>query len=459
MKLFLFLFLSLSTISSVVVVISAWAPVRQRQKVVLSSIRTIKSNTDHRNPSQPSLLQLYQSSSADDTTTSSSPPDIPDYTGKTIYQRTFYRLSKSSQVAVPSVIMLEERLRFRPDPNNKEYVLPFGPRTFILREGTDQDALTDALFTIDLTVQRTKRAQRTSKYGHGDRHHPVSGLQSTMDPRRYFGTLLQWNSRGFGNCRLVGMHRGKVATMSKEELTRHKQQLTQTESQQDIVDGVMTVPKHESSLFPRRMHRLTLSDESPEALQGAFELIKKHSTANQVSIKPLQWSVPRRISNNRRYDHEYRTIVGSDLELSFPTAKELARTVANMLLPSNEFAVANIKEGANTAPSLEPWVWTPNHHLHPTKNAYVKMQRLQFVFQPMEEGTPERELEQLDSLELQEETSRDYQSLTAVHHPDYAGDGSGEYFFPLETGAYEGGLSNTYYDSNSMEPEEGGYSL
>jgi hypothetical protein len=40
--------------------------------------------------------------------------------------------------------------------------------------------------------------------------------------------------------------------------------------------------------------------------------------------------------------------------------------------------------------------------------------------------------------------------LTAVHHPDYAGEGSGEYFFPLETGAYEGGLSSTY-----MEPEEG----
>ncbi|KAG7357462.1 hypothetical protein IV203_002150 [Nitzschia inconspicua] len=502
MKLFLFLFLSLSTISSVVVVISAWAPVRQRQKVVLSSIRTIKSNTDHRNPSQPSLLQLYQSSSADDTTTSSSPPDIPDYTGKTIYQRTFYRLSKSSQVAVPSVIMLEERLRFRPDPNNKEYVLPFGPRTFILREGTDQDALTDALFTIDLLPSNGQNAHNGPRSMDTE---IATILYLASNPQWIQGDILELSCSGTagasGIVGLLGCIAAKFATMSKEELTRHKQQLTQTESQQDIVDGVMTVPKHESSLFPRRMHRLTLSDESPEALQGAFELIKKHSTANQVSIKPLQWSVPRRISNNRRYDHEYRTIVGSDLELSFPTAKELARTVANMLLPSNEFAVANIKEGANTAPSfgalgmdpepsptsyqerydeeVDPSIPPTFIHLCPdyrdeatylrqflekgfrmsVRTAYVKMQRLQFVFQPMEEGTPERELEQLDSLELQEETSRDYQSLTAVHHPDYAGDGSGEYFFPLETGAYEGGLSNTYYDSNSMEPEEGGYSL
>jgi len=54
----------------------------------------------------------------------------------------------------------------------------------------------------------------------------------------------------------------------------------------------------------------------------------------------------------------------------------------------------------------------------------------------------------LDSLEVQEDSDKDYQSLVAIHHPDYAGDGSGEYFFPLETGAYEGGGL-----SASLEPD------
>ena len=62
---------------------------------------------------------------------------------------------------------------------------------------------------------------------------------------------------------------------------------------------------------------------------------------------------------------------------------------------------------------------------------------------------PESDLDELEQIEVQEDSSRDYQSLTATHHPDYAGDGSGEYFFPLETGAYEGGLS-------SLERDDGG---
>ena len=80
---------------------------------------------------------------------------------------------------------------------------------------------------------------------------------------------------------------------------------------------------------------------------------------------------------------------------------------------------------------------------------YVNMERLQFYFQALPQDAPESDLDDLEQLEVQEDSSKDYQSLTAIHHPDYAGDGSGEYFFPLETGAYEGGLS-------SLEPEEGG---
>ena len=85
---------------------------------------------------------------------------------------------------------------------------------------------------------------------------------------------------------------------------------------------------------------------------------------------------------------------------------------------------------------------------------YLKLQKLRFVYQMVpdddeSEVDPEAQVEDLD-LELQDESSSVYESLTAVHNPDYAGAGSGEYFFPMETGEYEGGSRSTY-----LEPEEG----
>ena len=46
---------------------------------------------------------------------------------------------------------------------------------------------------------------------------------------------------------------------------------------------------------------------------------------------------------------------------------------------------------------------------------------------------------QLDPLvlEVQDWNTLEYRILTAQHHPDYLGGGTGEYFFPLETGAWE----------------------
>ena len=62
---------------------------------------------------------------------------VEDFTGKTIFQRTFYRLSPDSQVQLPNAMMIEERLRFIPDMENPGYILPVGPRTLILREGSE----------------------------------------------------------------------------------------------------------------------------------------------------------------------------------------------------------------------------------------------------------------------------------------------------------------------------------
>lgn len=420
-----------------------------------------------------------------------------DYTGKTIYQRTFYRLSPDSQVQLPNAMMIEERLRFVPDTEKPGYILPVGPRTLILREGSEEDDITDELFRMDLLTPSKSGNPEGSHNGPRSVDNEIASvLYLASNPNWIQGDVLELSCAGTagasGVVGLLSCVASRLALMSADELEVYKQKRAEAMVQEDPLN-----PNRKTnfdSVFPLRMHHLTLSDESPETLQGISELIHRHFASYSgnppVSVQQLEWSYPRG-PGRRRYGREYRTILGSDLDLTFPTAKELSKTVANLLLPSNEFAVSNIKEGAATSPSFGAFGMgteaspTPNQentdravdpnipasfvHLCPdyrdetrylrqflekgfrmtVRTNYVNMERLQFYFQSLPQDAPESDLDELEQLEVQEDSAKDYQSLTAIHHPDYAGEGSGEYFFPLETGAYEGGLS-------SLRPEEGG---
>ena len=337
----------------------------------------------------------------------------------------------------------------------------------------------------------------------------ASILYLASNPRWIQGDVLELSCAGTaGASGVVGILScvaARLATMAPGELGAYKKRRAESEansSNNSNNNEGLEIGKAKEDLaavFPEKVHHLTLSDESQESLRSVSELIHRHcssfASSTPVSVKHIEWSYPR--AGRRRYDQEYRTILGSDLDLTFPTARELSKTVANTLLPSNEFAVANIKqkgaaaqtaaapsfgglgmvddepEGASAAPSpsnrdVDPDVPATFVHLCPdyrdetrylrqflekghrmtVRTNYVNMERLQFYFQTLPQESPESDLEELDQLEVQEDSSKDYQSLTAIHHPDYAGEGSGEYFFPLETGAYEGGLS-------SLEPEDG----
>ena len=404
--------------------------------------------------------------SALQSTEKSEESEVPDYTGKTIYQRTFYRLSPGSTVSKPNALILEERLRFQPDPNNPGYILPKGPRTLILRKGTHEDRITDELYRIQL--------------GHTDHNGPgtmdtaiATMLFLASNPELVQGDVLELACEE-GAAALVGCIGAKFAMDPAPK------------AQEDL--EIMTVPKHKD-VFPKRMHHLTISDEGEDGIRAAYDIVKGF-LSGEVSLKDVCWS---RRTPGRRYDHYYRLVLGSDIDFTYPSARELARTVANYLLPSNEFAVATVKGAAGSsagsfgalgmdmaAPSshppsdperaIDPKIPATFVHVCPdtrentmylrqflekgfrmtVNTGYLKMERLQFVFQALPEDAPESDIEDLD-LELKDERYRSYQSLTAMHHPDYAGEGSGEYFFPLETGEYEGGSRTTY-----LEPEEGG---
>lgn len=395
-------------------------------------------------------------------------PSLPDLAGKTIYQRSFYRLSAGSQVSKPNAIVLEERLRFQSDPERPGYILPVGPRSYIFRKGTSEDKITPPLYRFDVG------SDTTPHNGPGTMDTDIATmLWLASNPELIQGDVLQIGCES-GAAGVLGCMAAKLVLGEKKE------------GQSSSLD-ILTVPKHEN-VFPEKMHHLTLSDEGEDSLKVAYEIAQKLSSG-EVTLKDLRWST--RLPSGRRYDRYYRTIVGSDIDFNYPNSKELARTVANSLLPSNELAIASTKDGASSSsfgglgmdmgdssPSATPDSKSLDTSIPPTfvhvapetrenlrylkqflekgfrmtvDSGYINMERLNFVFQTLEEGSAESELEDLDTLELKDDTIRSYQFIRAIHHPDYTGDGTGEYFFPLETGEYESGSRSTW-----LEPEEGG---
>lgn len=73
---------------------------------------------------------------------------------------------------------------------------------------------------------------------------------------------------------------------------------------------------------------------------------------------------------------------------------------------------------------------------------YLLIEKLTFDFQMLPSGEPESTLDKIP-LELKETTEMSYISLTAEHSVDYGGEGTGEYFFPMETGQYDDGSARS----------------
>ena len=402
--------------------------------------------------------------------------ELPDFNEKKIYQRTFYRLSPGSQVSKPHVLLLEERLRYQADPKRPDYILPTGPRTFIFRRGTSEDEITGELYRFDFG---------TTHNGPGTMDDDIATiLYMAAEAKVVQGDVLQLACKSGA----VGVMGCMAARLALGQLGPKATPAADGAAAGDL----FTMQKHEN-VFPERMHHLTLSDEGEDSLRGAYEIVKNFSNG-QISLKDVRWRI--RNPPGRRYDHYYRTIIGSDMDFEYPDSKNLARAVANYLLPSNELAVMSTRDGASTSSfgglgmDMESPTPSPNNknndgedtmvdpsvpptfiHVAPdvrenlrylrqylekgfrmtVDTGFMKLERLNFVYQTLDEEAEEAELEDLDTLELRDDTSRGYQFVKAIHHYDYAGEGSGEYFFPLETGEYEGGSRSTW-----LEPEEGG---
>ena len=210
-------------------------------------------------------------------------------------------------------------------------------------------------------------------------------------------------------------------------------------------------------LFPKDLDMLVLSDDDTERLNTAFHNVKRSGApASRIDLQVIDWRVrsvrPRGAAVTPL--KEYRTIVASDVAFTYPEAKGLARAVANRLLP-NTYATPPLPTFVHVCPDDRDDVSYLRRILEQgyrmaVQTHYLKVEKLLFQLQKLPVGEPEEKLDDLE-LELRDFKEVNFQSLTAQHHPDYAGEGSGELFFPIETGEYEVTGGSTF-----LEKEVGG---
>lgn len=364
--------------------------------------------------------------------------------GKDIYQRVFYRFSPGSDVAVHNAVIVEERCRFGADPDRTGYILPMGPRTLILRDGQVEDGeIGDDFFTINVSA------------GSGDGTHNGGGNDLEVQAAIACAMYLASNPDLCRGRMLELSCNSGLASLLGCIGAGYTQGVRVKDS--DLQDDILTMGTNKKSLLPADLDVLVMTDVDEDRLTNSYHNLKVSGVSgSKVSMEVLDWRA--RVARPRGSAvpvHEYRTIVGSDLVFSYPETKELARAVAHRLEPTEPFLYAPgplprfvhvCPDDRSDLPYLRRIL--EKGYRMATSTHYLKLEKLIFHFQTLPAGEPETALDDLE-LEMQAFKEIKYESLIAQHHPDYAGQGSGELFFPMETGEYETTGGSTFLEKES----------
>jgi len=388
--------------------------------------------------------RLFESKSEE----SSNEASIPDIAGKNIFGRVFYRLSDYSEVDICNNLLVEERVRFKPDEAKGEGCLkPAGRRTLILRDGkVEEGDIGDELFVIDV---RESMAEDATHSGAGRDREMESTIAMILflaaNPKYIEGTVLEVGCKT-GLAGLLGaIGAGALKANNKKEKT----------AEADTSDDILTIPK--GTPLTNELKSITLSDEEPEYLNLALANARLSNVpSSQLNVEELSW---RKRSLSRAVPKIYHTIIAADLGYNYLEAKELAHTVAHRL---EAYSTWEALRGESKSPPaflhVCPDAREDASYLHKfltkgyrmnVRTGYVKLEKLIFNYQMLPESEPEEKLDDLE-LEVQEFKETIYQSMIAEHDPLYA-DGAGEIFFPMETGEYDAASSRTF-----LEPESDG---
>lgn len=376
---------------------------------------------------------------------------------KRLFQRIFYRFSPGSEVDQHNAIVVEERVRFINDPDKGgDYILPVGPRTLILRDGSVEDGeIGDDFFSLNVHDREAVHS------GAGNDIQIESAIATAMyvasNPDLVTGKVLEVAcSQGVA---------GLLGSIGAAYVLNKKKEKGGGDAAKSDADEILTVPKEKNPLLPEDLKELTLTDTDEENLNMAVQNVKESgATAAQVVIAPLDWSSRSPAGTRKRQQVEYDTILGADVAFSYPEAKELARTVANALGPANDAVgksaprfVHVCPDEREDAPYLQRFL-SKGYRMN-TRTGYLMVEKLTFGFQTLlssaygsllaDETAALDELDGEEGLDVKQFKELSYQSLTATHDTAYVGGGSGELFFPMETGEYDASSGSTYLERDS----------
>jgi hypothetical protein len=397
--------------------------------------------------------RLFSSSSEQSENSSSS--SVPDIKGKDIYQRVFYRLSPFSEVEKYSAVVVEERVRFKPDEAKGEgYLKPVGPRTLILRDGNVEEGdIGNEFFEINVKESPSEDAT----HGGAGRDPEMEATIATIlylsaNPKFMEGEVLELGC-GLGLAGLLGGIGSRALQTKKKGEEDESEDAT---PERDVYDDILTIPK--ATKMSDELKSLVLSNDDQQSLMLTVTNLKRSRVpTNLVFVEEMPWRT-RALWSHNQSPKTFHTILASDLKYNFPEAKELARIVARKLEAYSSWeAVRGDSKSPPTFVHVCPdsqdvtflQRFLAKGYSMDVKSAYVKLEKLIFKFQMLPESEAEQKLDELE-LEVQELKEPIYQALTAVHSPLYA-EGTGDYFFPMENGEYDQVGAQTY-----LEPEPDG---
>eukprot|EP00521_Asterionellopsis_glacialis_P014135 CAMPEP_0195297368 /NCGR_PEP_ID=MMETSP0707-20130614/21363_1 /TAXON_ID=33640 /ORGANISM="Asterionellopsis glacialis, Strain CCMP134" /LENGTH=425 /DNA_ID=CAMNT_0040359159 /DNA_START=56 /DNA_END=1333 /DNA_ORIENTATION=- len=377
---------------------------------------------------------------------------VPDLKGKVIYQRLLHRLSPKSDVVVHNNFSVEERVCFKPDEEDEGYLTPHGRRTLILRGAPVSDTdVGPELFRLDVH-------ERSIPTGVGsDSAMECSicmALYLSSNPDVLVGNVLELQTdlglgglvgsiaAGFAEQVVQGQTEGSVSDNAATPATNGDSHVA--------VDDMM--PHKHSVPLPESLEKLTLSGGDDELMNLAFANVKISGIPSEkIEMREFDWrhQRPERLAKQR-----YHVVLGSDIAFSYPTCRELSRAVAYSLepLPWEDISAARFihlcPEHRDDVTYLKKFL-EQGYRMN-LNHGYVKLQKIFLKPVILDAGDPESKVDE-EPLEVQTMKESTYQSLLAMHSPDYTGD-NGDFFFPVENGAFSMGSSSSSSTNLEQEP-------
>lgn len=344
---------------------------------------------------------------------------------KTVHFRSFHRLAPhDSDVLHPHALTLEEHRmeRLNEEGNALER---YGRKLLILRDSKCEELLR-------FPVHESNRYQCSLQ-------DIASILYLTCeDPHLVLRNRVMQISCGlglFGLLATLGVGILQERQKAPEEIISGPQDLLHMSE----VNSVMFPTKRRittaQSLLPHFVQSLTLTDVDEEALQLTTDNLHhlvSPTTEAYFSARQFDWRLHPRFNPTKPF---YGGILSCNTPLEYPSAKQLARTVAYFLEPNGRFVhIAPTRQGGEVLEeeSLhflskflhEGYLMSLDERLFTVESQYSEPQILD-----VEEAAP-------TNWKVETTNVNQFVALVAAHHADYDGF-NGEYLFPMENGKFD----------------------